>query len=124
MTKLKLTASIFIMLMITSTMVFSQTGKPVKNQDKSAKTASVSTTANFVDKNNDGICDNCGKTKAECNNCKTKCTTASPNCSHGKANCSPNQTKCDHDKTSATGAGCDHSKGKHNCCAGKGTGTK
>jgi hypothetical protein len=122
MNKLKLTAGILIMLLISSTMVFSQTGKSTTSPNaKTVKTASVKTDQtvvdknksgscekhqngqmqgkNFVDKNNDGICDNCGMKKADCKEGACKDKQAS-----GKgAGCCPKGEK----------AGCSHACGSH-----------
>ena len=123
MKTLKLTAGIIIMLMISSTLVFSQTSKSSANQNaKVTKTASVNTNSNFVDKNksgvsdkqqtgqvqgktfvdknNDGICDNCGMKKADCKGgiCKDKQAS-------GKgAGCCPKGQK----------SGCSHACGSKN----------
>jgi hypothetical protein len=122
MNKLKLTAGILIMLLISSTMVFSQTGKSTTSQNaKTVKTASVKADQTvvdknksgscekhqngqmqgktFVDKNNDGICDNCGMKKADCKEgmCKDKQANAKG------AGCCPKGEK----------AGCSHSCGSH-----------
>lgn len=125
MKKLKLTLGIIVMLMISSSMVFSQTNKPTKNQnDKTTKTTSVNVDKNFVDKNqdgkcdkhqntqtqqmqgknfvdknNDGICDNCGHKKADCkeNTCKGKQST--------EKGCGKVQSKC-----CGGAGGCSHKK--------------
>jgi hypothetical protein len=115
MKKIKLTSGIFIMLMIASTMVFSQTAQTQKQtaktttvksdqktvENSSNATASQSTSGNqvqkmnFVDKNNDGVCDNCGKKKAECN--QANCNSKQGNCKSSQSGCSGAQKKsCSH----------------------------
>ena len=112
---LKTFVGLLIILLISSTVVFSQTNKPTTTKS-SPKTTSVTTdqnnTANpttcnkhqntkacsseFVDKNNDGVCDNCGKKKEECMNKTTSTKDGS------KSNCCGNkqgpacQHKCNH----------------------------
>lgn len=124
MKKIKLTGSIIIMLMISSTMLFSQTNPTVKNQNAStSKTASVEQNSvdnnhsgtcikhqntqskgvqgkNFVDKNNDGLCDNCGSKKENCKdaNCKAKQSNCKPNsCGSANSKCGK-ATSCPHKK--------------------------
>ena len=126
MTKFKLTAGIFIMLLISSTIVFSQTNTATKSQDNSKKTASVSVTSNFVDANNDGICDNCGKPKAECKDNKANCSAHKENCSAHKPNCSSSKASTADTKPNCTSTkpNCCAGKEKMKCCSGKSTGTK
>lgn len=125
MKKIKLTAGIVIMLMITSTFVFSQNNPTGKNQNvKTAKTTSVNVGQNsvdknhdgtctkaqnpqckqaqgknFVDKNGDGNCDNCGSKKANCkdDNCKAKQTNCKPDgCGGGAKQGCGKGTGCPH----------------------------
>jgi preprotein translocase subunit SecF len=117
MKKNKLATGIFVMLMVTSTLVFSQTAKTTKTQNESTQTTStvkadknnaststgVSTATqakqvqaqNYVDTNKDGLCDHCGNKKENCNeaNCKAK----SSDCKSKQSGCSGSQKKsCAH----------------------------
>jgi len=112
---LKLTTGILIMLMISSSMVFSQTNKTTTNQnDKTVKTASVNDDPNFVDKNHDGICDKHQNTQNKqvqgCNFVDKNNDGICDNCGKTKAKCIENQKNC-------KGKGCTSSHGK---CCGKG----
>jgi hypothetical protein len=93
MEKLKLTTGIIIMLMIASSMVFSQVNQPVKNQNQE-KTTLQNTGRNFVDQNKDGICDNRQNKQVQVRNFIDKknvgiCdnnTNKNPNCKNGNGN--------------------------------------
>ena len=120
MTKFKLGAGLFIIFMVASTMVFSQTAQSTTKQSTDTKQTSVtvnkttsSTDAHancqhhmgeqsqkgeckFIDDNKDGKCDKCGNTSEEC---KSKCKTAEKSgCEHKKAQgCSKSCSKtCNH----------------------------
>ena len=123
MKKIKLTAGILVMLMITSSIVFSQTSNSTQNQKQATqKTTAVKTDQNyagnntvvasssqstqnkevrqknFVDKNNDGICDNCGKKKSECTEatCKEKQANGKGCCPKGQKSGCAKECKSHH----------------------------
>jgi hypothetical protein len=124
MKKFKLTTGILIMLMIASTMVFSQTKEPVKTQnDNQEKTTLVNTGRNFVDQNNDGICDNRqnnqskqvqGRNFVDKNNdgiCDNN-PNGNPNCKNGKGN----QNNCRVKNNNCCGNGNGYRHGQSNGC--------
>lgn len=119
MKKIKLAAGIFIMLMITSSMVFSQTNQPVNNQNQE-KTTQLNAGQNFVDQNKDGVCDNRQNKQVQGRNFVDKnndgiCDNNSngkPNCKNGRGN----QNNCKVKNNNCSGNGNGYRQGQSNGC--------